>query len=121
MASNSQVKLSSFFKKPKQATPPATAPPPEDVIVLDGDDGEEEAVTMKEVDAMDCEMPQDPSWYEDWTPLSPGTSQKSKSAWSALFAPVEPPRCIVHDEPTKQYRVNKPGPNKGKTFFVCSR
>ena len=37
------------------------------------------------------------------------------------MAPVEPPKCNVHGEPAKLYTVNKPGPNKGKTFFLCSR
>ena len=45
----------------------------------------------------------------------------SKAAWSKLMAPVEPPKCNVHGEPAKLYTVNKPGPNKGKTFFLCSR
>lgn len=67
------------------------------------------------------------------SPLSlrqPGSSQpngngndgeSSKDAWSTLFKPLKPPKCIVHGEPTKELRVNKPGPNKGKTFFICSR
>lgn len=45
----------------------------------------------------------------------------SKAAWSKLLAPVEPPKCAVHDEPAKLYTVSKSGPNKGKTFFLCSR
>ncbi|KAH7910197.1 Endonuclease/exonuclease/phosphatase [Hygrophoropsis aurantiaca] len=49
------------------------------------------------------------------------SSSMSKSAWSHLMAPVQPPHCAVHDEPAKEYTVNKPGPNKGKNFFICSR
>ncbi|KAI6124905.1 Endonuclease/exonuclease/phosphatase [Pisolithus croceorrhizus] len=49
------------------------------------------------------------------------SSSGSKAAWSKLMAPVEPPKCNVHGEPAKLYTVNKPGPNKGKTFFLCSR
>ncbi|KAL4062343.1 Endonuclease/exonuclease/phosphatase [Scleroderma citrinum] len=48
-------------------------------------------------------------------------SSGSKAAWSKLMTPVEPPKCNVHGEPAKLYTVNKPGPNKGKTFFLCSR
>ncbi|KAI0080227.1 DNase I-like protein [Panus rudis PR-1116 ss-1] len=48
-------------------------------------------------------------------------SQKSKEAWSNLFAPIPPPRCTIHNEPTKKYTVNKQGPNKGRTFYLCSR
>jgi len=46
---------------------------------------------------------------------------ESKEAWSSLLTPLQAPNCIVHGEPSKQFTVNKPGPNKGKTFFVCSR
>lgn len=51
---------------------------------------------------------------------TPSASQ-SKVAWSQLMAPVQPPNCLVHSEFAKEYTVNKPGPNKGKTFFLCSR
>lgn len=51
---------------------------------------------------------------------TPSTSQ-SKTAWSRLMAPVQPPNCIIHGEPAKEYTVNKPGSNKGKIFFLCSR
>ncbi|KAG2136393.1 Endonuclease/exonuclease/phosphatase [Suillus clintonianus] len=51
---------------------------------------------------------------------TPSASQ-SKAAWSQLMTPVRPPNCLVHDEPAKEYTVNKPGPNKGKFFFLCSR
>jgi AP endonuclease-2 len=50
-----------------------------------------------------------------------GSCSNSKAAWSQLMAPVQPPKCTVHGEPAKEYTVNKPGPNKGKTFFICSR
>ena len=62
------------------------------------------------------------------SPSSPSSSQPSSSsststaaAWSTLFAPVEAPRCPVHDEPARLYTVNKQGPNKGKTFYLCAR
>ena len=50
-----------------------------------------------------------------------GSCANSKAAWSQLMAPIQPPKCTVHGEPAKEYTVNKPGPNKGKTFFICSR
>ncbi|CAG8489442.1 9969_t:CDS:2 [Diversispora eburnea] len=43
------------------------------------------------------------------------------SQWNALFAPRPIPKCKVHDEPCKEYRVNKPGPNQGRRFYLCSR
>lgn len=52
----------------------------------------------------------------------PEANRESKQAqWSTLLAPTPAPKCIVHQEPTKQFTVNKPGPNKGKKFFICSR
>ncbi|TFK64761.1 DNase I-like protein [Pluteus cervinus] len=42
-------------------------------------------------------------------------------AWTTLMAPIQPPDCLVHGEPAKEFTVMKPGPNKGKTFFICSR
>lgn len=50
-----------------------------------------------------------------------GSLSNSKAAWSQLMAPIQPPKCTVHGEPAKEHTVNKPGPNKGKTFFICSR
>ncbi|KAG7094037.1 hypothetical protein E1B28_007658 [Marasmius oreades] len=52
------------------------------------------------------------------------SSQKQKEAgeaWKSLMAPIQAPLCIVHNEPAKEFTVNKPGVNKGKKFFVCSR
>ncbi|KAG8929864.1 Class II abasic (AP) endonuclease [Tulasnella sp. 418] len=54
-------------------------------------------------------------------PVSSTGSEEHKKAWDRLLAPLEAPLCTVHQEPTKRFTVNKPGPNKGKTFFVCSR
>jgi len=52
----------------------------------------------------------------------PEANRESKQAqWSTLLAPTPAPKCIVHQEPTKELTVNKPGPNKGKKFFICSR
>ena len=56
-----------------------------------------------------------------------GSSSRSKSnkstaaSWSMIMAPLVAPLCTVHREPAKELTVNKPGPNKGKKFYVCSR
>lgn len=55
------------------------------------------------------------------TPSSAPSNSQSKAAWSDMLAPIQPPKCDVHNEPCKEWTVNKPGPNKGKTFFLCSR
>ncbi|KAK7056384.1 Class II abasic (AP) endonuclease [Paramarasmius palmivorus] len=56
-------------------------------------------------------------------PASPSSSQSKSAgeAWKTLMAPLQPPRCTVHNEIAKEFTVNKPGANKGKKFFVCSR
>jgi len=43
------------------------------------------------------------------------------ATWSHLLAPIQPPKCLIHNEPAKELTVTKPGPNKGKNFFICSR
>lgn len=53
--------------------------------------------------------------------LDPDDADTSKKAWNSLLAPLRPPLCSVHKEPAKKFVVNKAGPNKGKTFYVCSR
>lgn len=94
--------------------------------VIASDDADVEIPPLSQAEHVS--LPPTPS-----SPLSlrqPGSSQpngngndgeSSKDAWSTLFKPLKPPKCIVHGEPTKELRVNKPGPNKGKTFFICSR
>ncbi|PPQ65181.1 hypothetical protein CVT24_011058 [Panaeolus cyanescens] len=61
-----------------------------------------------------------PSSSQDNPTASQG-SKKKTDAWNNLLAPLQPPLCTVHNEPAKEFTVNKPGPNKGKRFFICSR
>ncbi|KAJ3733397.1 Endonuclease/exonuclease/phosphatase [Lentinula guzmanii] len=49
------------------------------------------------------------------------SSSSSQEAWKSLLKPPEPPKCLVHNEIAKEFRVNKPGVNKGRSFWVCSR
>ncbi|SPO35256.1 related to APN2 - AP endonuclease, exonuclease III homolog [Pseudozyma flocculosa] len=46
---------------------------------------------------------------------------EASMAWGAIFAPLPPPTCRVHGETAKAWRVNKPGPNHGRKFWLCSR
>ncbi|KAF8327397.1 Endonuclease/exonuclease/phosphatase [Cantharellus anzutake] len=52
---------------------------------------------------------------------SPRFNDNGIVAWRQLMAPIEPPCCTVHNEPAKLLRVNKPGPNKDRQFYICSR
>ena len=55
------------------------------------------------------------------------SSSQSKSSgsaavsWSMILGPIVAPLCEVHGEPTKEMTVTKPGPNKKKKFYLCSR
>jgi AP endonuclease 2 len=53
--------------------------------------------------------------------LTSTSTTGGRATWADLFSKIEPPSCTAHGEPTKQFTVNKPGPNKGRAFFVCSR
>jgi AP endonuclease-2 len=100
-----QSKLSSFFGKPSSTAPKAS--PPEIVDLCDDDDDEPL-----------------PTILSSSSEIRPGSSKedtKRAASWSALFTPVPPPLCTVHGEPAKVFRVNKPGPNKGRTFYLCAR
>lgn len=52
---------------------------------------------------------------------SQSSNKNAQHSWSTLFMRVEPPRCHVHNEPARSFRVNKQGPNRGKEFYICSR
>ncbi|WVF73073.1 exodeoxyribonuclease III [Kwoniella sp. CBS 6097] len=47
-------------------------------------------------------------------------NEQAKPVWGNLFAKKLPPLCTVHQKPCKDYLVMKPGPNKGKRFWLCS-
>jgi len=112
-----QSKLSAFF-----AQPSATSPYSQRETDSPGQDSDQK-------DYMDSDYQlalelsaslENPDSRCSLASAKPSASQ-SKTAWSQLMAPIQPPNCIIHGEPGKEYTVNKPGPNKGKTFFLCSR
>ncbi|KZS94518.1 DNase I-like protein [Sistotremastrum niveocremeum HHB9708] len=119
-----QSKISTFFSQPKLGASVS------ETIIIDQDD---ESLDSQPTSAPTSsqEVPGDPnhspldldnlSQFSAFIANESTTSSKSKAQWSQLMAPVQPPKCDVHGEPCKQYTVNKPGPNKGKTFWLCSR
>jgi hypothetical protein len=46
--------------------------------------------------------------------------KQSMELWKTLLKPPNIPKCL-HEEPCKEFTVNKPGPNKGKRFYLCAR
>lgn len=126
-----QASLASFFSKPAAASTSKSR----EVIDIEDDTPtastsalapDTPPLSQAEQDQLDadyrlaCELAQEDAEPSP-TPSSSQEPTQKKAAWSELFAPIQPPNCMVHGEPTKMYTVNKPGPNKGKTFFICSR
>ncbi|KAI0255687.1 Endonuclease/exonuclease/phosphatase [Lactifluus subvellereus] len=122
-----QSKLSSFFSKPNAAAPPKTsqqAASSSEIIDL-CEDSEEVSVEASPLPTFTSEirpLPDTPSTSQSQSQSQEnGNGARSAPSWSALFTPIPPPLCTVHREPAKEWRVNKPGPNKGKTFYLCAR
>ncbi|OJT12415.1 DNA-(apurinic or apyrimidinic site) lyase 2 [Trametes pubescens] len=126
-----QASLASFFSKPAAASGSKSR----EVIEIDDETPaastsalapDTPPLSQAEQDQLDadyrlaCELAQEDAEPSP-TPSSFQNPTQKKAVWSELFAPIQPPHCTVHGEPTKMYTVNKPGPNKGKTFFICSR
>ncbi|KAF9220017.1 DNase I-like protein [Gyrodon lividus] len=111
-----QSTLAAFFaQQPSQSqTSKAASDPPSSDVDLSDCLNADYQLALRLSASQDLDTPSQSS-------LSSASSSGSKAAWSQLMAPVQPPQCVVHGELTKEYTVNKPGPNKGKTFFICSR
>jgi AP endonuclease-2 len=98
-----QTSLASFFSKPSASS---------------------SKTKLSTADLIDADYKLALSLSQESSPPRASSSQsngESKKAWTTLLAPIKPPLCEVHGEPTKELTVNKPGPNKGKNFFICAR
>lgn len=113
-----QSKISTFFSQPKSE---ASAHDPIIVEQEQDDSCSSSQPSSQEVPNNASYELDDLSQFSAFIGDESTTSSKSKAQWSQLMAPVQPPKCDVHGEPCKQFTVNKPGPNKGKTFWLCSR
>ncbi|KAF5386124.1 hypothetical protein D9615_002175 [Tricholomella constricta] len=118
-----QAKLSSFFTKPKNSNPSTATT----------SSSSKQKLTFREPDTVDSEtieidleadhrlaMLLSSQETDTLKPCGNETAE-AKQAWSSLLAPMQAPKCLVHGEPTKELTVMKPGPNKGKKFFICAR
>ncbi|KAF9529515.1 Endonuclease/exonuclease/phosphatase [Crepidotus variabilis] len=133
----SQSTIATFFSQPKASSstkPTSTPPSPKKPTVRLKSSN---AVPLIEVDNLSSpiSVPDEDADYQFALSLSQleGNQQsmssqsttkdkgESKQAWTTLLAPTQIPKCTAHGEPAKEYTVNKPGPNKGKKFFICSR
>lgn len=138
-----QTILSSFFSAPSSQTETRSKPsqPSNEVVEVDLDDYSltptQQSSALSQSDGLEqledvLELAgslDSSSSQTTQTSLSnrSGSSSQSKStkptaaSWSEIMAPLVAPLCTVHWEPTKELTVNKPGPNKGRKFYVCSR
>ncbi|KAF8606037.1 DNase I-like protein [Ceratobasidium sp. AG-I] len=111
-----QPKLATFFtgssEQPGGSKGRSSSPP---IELLGESDSEEDKLNLTQPESS-IQI----SEISSASSSQPVDSATSKLAWSQLMKPLEPPRCTVHNAPTKEYTVNKTGPNKGKKFFLCS-
>lgn len=137
-----QTKLSSFFAAPSEHLE-ASQKPSQRLSETVQSDLEEPPLTLTQQSSASSKS-DDPEQLESDSQLShsldlssqttqtsvsnrSGSSSQSESSkstaasWSTIMAPLVAPLCTVHRELTKELTVNKPGPNKGKKFYVCSR
>ncbi|KAF5381166.1 hypothetical protein D9757_009429 [Collybiopsis confluens] len=131
-----QAKLSSFFTTPSSSAVKGKGRKGEhsdSTVDLTMSDGEDDTMADAVEDPIGPETGDDEDLKQAiQLSLTSSSSQNSSSpiatcssssqeAWKSLLKPPEPPRCVVHNEGAKQFRVNKPGVNKGRSFWVCSR
>ena len=64
----------------------------------------------------DTSQPPDSAGYD---PLA--LQEASKEGWTKLFSRRPPPRCESHAEPWMSRTTKKPGVNRGRQFWMCSR
>jgi AP endonuclease 2 len=119
-ANAGQTKLSTFFAPPSTST--SGSGMKQEGTEGDTDLNEGQDQVQLEADyqlALELSTSQE-SQSSSTPPIKPNGVQAT-TAWSHLLAPLQPPNCLIHNEPAKELTVMKAGPNKGKNFFICSR
>ncbi|EAU90023.1 DNA-(apurinic or apyrimidinic site) lyase 2 [Coprinopsis cinerea okayama7 len=119
LTKNGQSSIASFFSQPSTATKASGSRKGKEKgrdveMVPDEDEDYKLALLLSQEQGQEPFLPSSQS-------SQPETQERSKQQWTSLLAPIQPPKCKAHGEPAKEYTVNKPGPNKGKRFFICSR
>jgi AP endonuclease-2 len=111
-----QTKLSTFFVQPSTSSTASSSSPAQ---TQPSKDEEQEQLEADYKLALELSASQQ-DLLSQATP-APKQNTNQAQAWSHLLSPLQPPLCLIHKEPTKELTVTKPGPNKGKNFFICSR
>ncbi|EGN95339.1 hypothetical protein SERLA73DRAFT_171084 [Serpula lacrymans var. lacrymans S7.3] len=119
-----QTSLSTFFSQPSasQTLPhtPSVSRMEDVLVILHADTNPDGYIASDYRMALELSNSQEKIVSQSCASAT-SSSSHNKTAWSQLLAPVQPPKCLVHGEPAKEFTVHKPGPNKGKNFFICSR
>jgi AP endonuclease-2 len=79
----------------------------------DGGGGEDEVVVIDSSE-------EDKGWSA-WDGEGASRAEAAKATWAALLQPPPPPPLCNCGLPMTQQVVRKEGPNKGRTFFTCSK
>lgn len=133
ITSQQQRDLTSFFVKP----PPvkkinlASSPPPKAKIEKEYQVPESVLEAIREADALEAQQHADnlKNKLKDNIVLEPKHDRNQSelpkkpvvSAFDRLLKPLPPPLCAGHQEPCREFTVNKTGPNQGKKFYLCAR
>ncbi|CAG8434975.1 7714_t:CDS:2 [Ambispora gerdemannii] len=125
---NGQRTLASFFKSASSSSEDSVLPYVETDQKIGTDPNTEiqnpsELYEATVIDAVTSEKQDTTATNTEREESSRTLTQNSQvqSQWMALFTPPPIPKCIVHGEKCKEYRVNKSGPNHGRKFYMCSR
>jgi AP endonuclease-2 len=129
---STQLGLRAFFQQPGKNAVPTDAREEEDEQVLaevlrrsaaeakDSEQSHEELSASQMLDEGAATAAAAPDDCEE-DESSSADRVTSALAWGSIFAPKQPPLCSVHREPAKPWRVNKPGANHGRKFWMCAR
>ena len=111
-----QANLMNFFAKPKTKNPDSEKA-----------DKEEANIALQGKERVEAKVDTGATCVENNESQATVTTKESvklgqTSAWKNLLkGPPPAPLCKGHKEPSVLRTVKKPGPNKGKQFFVCCR
>ncbi|KAI9325725.1 Endonuclease/exonuclease/phosphatase [Zopfochytrium polystomum] len=105
-----QKTLASFFAPKTPAAAAVTPTPPKRAT--------EETVAWTVT--LTAEQSDSDAAVEEQFAMAEASRESAKAAWKSLMAPPSVPHCY-HNEPAKEYQVNKSGPNHGRRFYLCAR
>jgi len=118
----SQTSIASFFKPAATTEESAKEKTLSITEALREDPSPQEVLQSTSLGSQDAPIDLDPLEISDEdTKVTTNKNIEVTNKWNALFTPKPIPNCNVHGEPCKQYKVNKPGPNRGRRFYLCSR